>query len=385
MPTPPSSARTHFKTTDRSCNKSNKFHQCRHCLAAARLAQRVGARSLLVEDIRARKENFEAHLEDCRHAPIWAKPSSHEFRPYSRHDEERECSSSSSGDQSQIPDFSQCFNPDVTDELERLLVEFQADNRLPDTFISLPSTRNLFAFLMALSVASSPSRQVLGGRILDIRRTQFLTEAKDVWMDIARIHLRGCHISRHGDRELARFGLESVRQRSEGNRSPLLTRESEEIATAFAMSRVEVAEELAPSSPVKEVAATPVVNDQAVQPETQRLPTSLPMSMTSSYQAESRRVAMASDQLEGQRLAVKQQELQLKQSELRVKEQELQLKQSELRVKEQELQSELRAKQEENRQKLRAEVLTKLVEAGKSPTEVREYLAIMDPVDSRPV
>eukprot|EP00644_Phytophthora_capsici_P014851 jgi/Phyca11/19903/fgenesh1_pg.PHYCAscaffold_53_\ len=150
------------------------------------------------------------------------------------------------------------------------------------------------------------------------------------------------------------------------------------------MSRVEVAENRAPLSPVKEVAATPAVDDQAVQPRTQRLPTSLPMSMTPSYQAESRRVAMASDQLE--RLAVKQQELQLKQSELRVKEQELQLKQSELRakeqelqselrvkeqelqselrVKEQELQSELRAKQEENRQKLRAEVLTKLVEAG---------------------
>ncbi|ETO70807.1 hypothetical protein F444_12759 [Phytophthora nicotianae P1976] len=55
MPTPPSSARTHFEAIDRSCNKSNKFHQCRLCLAAARLALRVGASSVLVEDIRARK------------------------------------------------------------------------------------------------------------------------------------------------------------------------------------------------------------------------------------------------------------------------------------------------------------------------------------------
>ncbi|KAH7472185.1 hypothetical protein PRIC1_005363 [Phytophthora ramorum] len=63
--------------------------------------------------------------------------------------------------------------------------------------------------------------------------------------------------------------------------------------------------------------------------------------------------------VESQRLAVRQQELELKQTELR-------------------------ARQEENRQKLRAEVLTKLVEAGKSPAEVREYLAIIDPVDNPP-
>ncbi|KAI9915848.1 hypothetical protein PsorP6_007053 [Peronosclerospora sorghi] len=56
--------------------------------------------------------------------------------------------------------------------------------------------------------------------------------------------------------------------------------------------------------------------------------------------------------------------------ELAVKQQELELKQLELR-----------AQQVENSQKLPAEVLIKLVQAGKSPAEVREYLAIMDPVD----
>ncbi|CAH0489646.1 unnamed protein product [Peronospora farinosa] len=61
--------------------------------------------------------------------------------------------------------------------------------------------------------------------------------------------------------------------------------------------------------------------------------------------------------IESQRLAVKQEELKLKQSELLTR-------------------------HEENRQKLRAEVLTRLVEAGKSPAEVREYLAIMDAVDN---
>ncbi|KAG1701848.1 hypothetical protein DVH05_010340 [Phytophthora capsici] len=186
-----------------------------------------------------------------------------------------------------------------------------------------------------------------------------------------------------GDRELARFRSESVGQRSEGSRSPLLTRESEavfqELTIATPLSRAlsesqdvsspprrrtrlpetrpePAVPKVAEEEPVKEVAATPAVNDQAVQPEAQRLPTSVP---TVSDQAESQRVATASDQLESQRLAVKQQELELKQNELR-------------------------AKQEESRQKLRAEVLTKLVEAGKSPAEVREYLAIMDPVDNLP-
>ncbi|KAG7395563.1 hypothetical protein PHYBOEH_003615 [Phytophthora boehmeriae] len=57
--------------------------------------------------------------------------------------------------------------------------------------------------------------------------------------------------------------------------------------------------------------------------------------------------------LESQRLAVRQQELVLKQNELLTR-------------------------QQESRQTLRAEVLTRLVEAGKSPAEVREYLKIMD-------
>ncbi|CAI5723162.1 unnamed protein product [Hyaloperonospora brassicae] len=62
---------------------------------------------------------------------------------------------------------------------------------------------------------------------------------------------------------------------------------------------------------------------------------------------------------------------------LQVESQRLVLKQQELELK----QLELRARQEESHQKLRADVLTRLVEAGKSPAEVREYLALMDPVD----
>ncbi|RLN74218.1 hypothetical protein BBJ28_00000599 [Nothophytophthora sp. Chile5] len=57
--------------------------------------------------------------------------------------------------------------------------------------------------------------------------------------------------------------------------------------------------------------------------------------------------------LESERLAVRQQELELKRSELLVR-------------------------QEEGRQKLRADMLMRLVEAGKSATEVAEFLALMN-------
>ncbi|RLN48324.1 hypothetical protein BBJ28_00008915 [Nothophytophthora sp. Chile5] len=57
--------------------------------------------------------------------------------------------------------------------------------------------------------------------------------------------------------------------------------------------------------------------------------------------------------LESERLAVRQQELELKRSELLVR-------------------------QEDGRQKLRADMLMRLVEAGKSATEVAEYLALMN-------
>ncbi|OWZ04520.1 hypothetical protein PHMEG_00023560 [Phytophthora megakarya] len=126
-----------------------------------------------------------------------------------------------------------------------------------------------------------------------------------------------------GDRE-ARFRSESLGQRSEGSRSPL-SRESETVFPDLTPdARARVAEDESVSSPLGELSS--VTTEQAMR-------------------------------LESQRLAVRQQELELRQNELR-------------------------ARQQESRQKLRAEVLTRLVEAGKSPAEVREYLAIMD-IDTR--
>ncbi|EEY70454.1 uncharacterized protein PITG_05874 [Phytophthora infestans T30-4] len=163
-----------------------------------------------------------------------------------------------------------------------------------------------------------------------------------------------------GDREATRFESESLGQKLEGSRSPLLPRDNE---TEFqdlsaAISEVARKEQGVTSPPRRRVRTTsnnsveagtvPVVADtgEVGEPPIQELTPTTSMPGTDQTL-----------KLERQRLAVRQQELELKQTELR-------------------------ARQEENRQNLRAEVLTKLVEAGKSPAEVREYLAIMDPVDT---
>ncbi|CAI5726975.1 unnamed protein product [Hyaloperonospora brassicae] len=95
--------------------------------------------------------------------------------------------------------------------------------------------------------------------------------------------------------------------------------------------------------------------------------------------------------LESQRLALKKQEVELKQLGLQAQQvenqQKLEMKQLELRArqhdeKQQELEvkmMELRANHEIKQQKL--EALTRLVESGKSPAEVRGYFALIDSGD----
>ncbi|ETO86030.1 hypothetical protein F444_00387 [Phytophthora nicotianae P1976] len=168
-----------------------------------------------------------------------------------------------------------------------------------------------------------------------------------------------------GDREAARFRSESMGQKSEGSRSPLLPRDNETEFQDLSVAASEVARaEPEPTSPSRGVAPTtynrPFETDYtSVGLDTKRgeEPASSPLQDLTSTTSTPMNDQML--KLESQRLAVRQKELELKQSELR-------------------------ARQEESRQKLRAEVLTKLVEAGKSPAEVREYLAIMDPGDNQP-
>lgn len=157
------------------------------------------------------------------------------------------------------------------------------------------------------------------------------------------------------DRE-ARFRSESLGQRSEGSRSPLVFQELATVATTPEITRTtslgdqEVTTSPRRGGPVNRALETVIVTSTPTMSGDEA-------AVSSPLQALSgEAVTDQALRVESQRLAVKQKELELKQSELR-------------------------ARQEESRQKLRAEVLTRLVEAGKSPAEVREYLAIMEPVE----
>lgn len=161
-----------------------------------------------------------------------------------------------------------------------------------------------------------------------------------------------------GDIE-SRFRPESLGQRSEGSRSPLVSREHETVFQDLSVATPEatrglVSDEQTSSSPPRRRARINRAFETVVETSTPSSPLQELTTTTSAGTVNDQALKM-----ESQRLVVRQQELELKQSELR-------------------------ARQEEMRQKLRAEVLTRLVEAGKSPAEVREYLAIMDPIDSHP-
>lgn len=111
----------------------------------------------------------------------------------------------------------------------------------------------------------------------------------------------------------------------------------------------EPSERQASTPPRREVSTPP----RERRPSVYESAASTPKSEEESVPKEATTLNEQAMRLESQRLAVRQQELALKQSELV-------------------------SRQQQSRQTLRAEVLTRLVEAGKSPAEVREYLKIMD-------
>ncbi|ETO99825.1 hypothetical protein F441_22750 [Phytophthora nicotianae CJ01A1] len=102
------------------------------------------------------------------------------------------------------------FSKSQKQELERLLVEFQAGNLLPDLFIERWCTKALLEYLCPGIGSYLPSRRVLVGRILkshaahcrgiqiqNLKQKQITTGGyvnflSDLWQNISREHLLGC-------------------------------------------------------------------------------------------------------------------------------------------------------------------------------------------------
>ncbi|ETP16939.1 hypothetical protein F441_08519 [Phytophthora nicotianae CJ01A1] len=107
--------------------------------------------------------------------------------------------------QMRIDDFYTDFSQEEERKLfEQVLLEFQADNNLPDTFIERKSTYRLLhlAHSMAIDVDPLPSRQTLGGKALG--RYAVACE------NIERAHLLGCmlwlYANGAGDEEMKEEG-----------------------------------------------------------------------------------------------------------------------------------------------------------------------------------
>eukprot|EP00644_Phytophthora_capsici_P006751 jgi/Phyca11/103919/e_gw1.8.488.1 len=139
----------------------------------------------------------------------------------------------SSPRQTAIPSYVvECFGPKDRAEFEQLLEKYQADNQLPDLFITHPSTRRLFAFLNKHCIPSLPTRQILGGRILDTLSKEGIADEKyslkqtanstggrvnflsDVWMNMSKTHLLGCQLTLYGN--VCAPGLYSTNHRRDG-------------------------------------------------------------------------------------------------------------------------------------------------------------------------
>ncbi|ETN09513.1 hypothetical protein PPTG_11886 [Phytophthora nicotianae INRA-310] len=108
-----------------------------------------------------------------------------------------------------IDDFYTDFSQEEERKLfEQVLLEFQADNNLPDTFNERKSTYRLLhlARSMVIGVDPLPSRQTLGGKALG--RYAVACE------NIERAHLLGCMLWLYGKQ--VNYGLFKAGSRHDG-------------------------------------------------------------------------------------------------------------------------------------------------------------------------
>lgn len=126
------------------------------------------------------------------------------------------------------------FTPAEKDMLWRLLLEYQAESCLPDSFVESMSFRRLLVFLNARcrSPGVIPHRHVLGGRILNeyadlhsaeqrdtVRAIQTQSGGRvnflsDVWETVAKEHVLGCMITLFGC--TMTYGLRPAGDRHDG-------------------------------------------------------------------------------------------------------------------------------------------------------------------------
>lgn len=127
--------------------------------------------------------------------------------------------------------FNSVYTGEEQEEFELLLIQFQADNSLPDRFVEKLSTIRLFVFLNRACEKALPKRKSMG-RLLDKyskveeegqvealkNRLAFsggrLNFLSDVWMNVVKLHLLGCMLALFGT--IVTYGLFPTGSRHDG-------------------------------------------------------------------------------------------------------------------------------------------------------------------------
>jgi hypothetical protein len=251
----PSYPTRQFKKVDGEQRNKRSLVVCRHCDEAhTRDPTGVSTPELLV----GRAEKYLSHLNICKHFKNAVnlgrclsleearseEVSANSMRTYiasgrptksfcSRGSNDVASTASSEKRQRLIGDFYKgAFNDDTKETFERLLVEFQADNCLPDSFIEKATTRSLLTFLNSACESSIPRAAYLGGHLLatysqintensaaalkkrqddTCGRVNFLS---DVWQNVAKSHLLGCQLVLFGS--VVNHGLYPTGSRHDG-------------------------------------------------------------------------------------------------------------------------------------------------------------------------
>ncbi|KAE8893831.1 hypothetical protein PF003_g22379 [Phytophthora fragariae] len=178
---PASHERSQFVDLKIDCGSSRTWHFCKHCHRAYNASKLPNGTYSLPEPkrIKGRIENFKSHLKRCEnfiaHGSSTGSSDTATANPtvgglLCSGDGASTLSQQNPRKQTRIDDYYVGFFEENERQLfERVILEFQADNNLPDTFIERKSTYRLLhlAHTMMIDVSPLPNRKKLGGPVLD--------------------------------------------------------------------------------------------------------------------------------------------------------------------------------------------------------------------------
>ncbi|ETK92296.1 hypothetical protein F441_04395 [Phytophthora nicotianae CJ01A1] len=180
MGQPASNERSEFVDRELDCGNNRTWRVCKHCHRAYTVPQRPDGTYTLQEPkkIKGRIENIRAHLKRCQNfiAHVQSRATTTSPTVISSTNETPGLNAeitvplqTRTKRQLRFENFYPSFYQEEERKLfEQVLLELQADNNLPDTFIERKSTYRLLHLVhsMTIDVAPLPSRKKLGGKVL---------------------------------------------------------------------------------------------------------------------------------------------------------------------------------------------------------------------------